>query len=325
MKGPNTEVYFHEMPGGQYSNLQQQAKAVGLGERWNEVKQMFRRVNDLFGDIVKVTPSSKVVGDMALFMVQNNLSEDDVYEKGDTIHFPDSVVAFAEGLIGQPYQGFPQELQRIILKGKKPITGRPGQLMEPVDFKEMGETLFKKLDRQVTSFDIIAHALYPQVFMDYHKFYETYGNIAVLDTPTFFYGMKLGEEIEVEIEQGKTLIVKLVSISEARSDGTRVIYFELNGQSREVVIKDTHVQATETSRPKVDPNNPKHIGATMPGTVVKVLCETGEKVEKGDYLIITEAMKMETTVQAPFSGTIKQMHVKDGEAITVNDLMVEFE
>ena len=137
--------------------------------------------------------------------------------------------------------------------------------------------------------------------------------------------MKLGEEIEVEIEQGKTLIVKLVSISEARSDGTRVIYFELNGQSREVVIKDTHVQATETSRPKVDPNNPKHIGATMPGTVVKVLCETGEKVEKGDYLIITEAMKMETTVQAPFSGTIKQMHVKDGEAITVNDLMVEFE
>ncbi|WP_284140935.1 pyruvate carboxylase [Virgibacillus sp. LDC-1] len=325
MNSPHTEVYFHEMPGGQYSNLQQQAKAVGLGERWNEVKQMFRRVNDMFGDIVKVTPSSKVVGDLALFMVQNNLTEDDIYEKGESIDFPDSVIEFAQGYIGQPYQGFPQELQRIILKGKKPITVRPGALMDPINFSQLNEELFKSLDRHVTSFDIIAYALYPKVFMDYHKFYETYGNVSVLDTPTFFYGMKLGEEIEVEIEPGKILIVKLISISEPRSDGTRVIYFEMNGQPREVVVRDESIKAETAAKPKADATNEKQIGATMPGTVIKVLCEKGEHVQKGDYLLITEAMKMETTVQAPFAGVIKNIHCSDGDAITVNDLLIEFE
>src|SRR5699024_6918366 len=176
-----------------------------------------------------------------------------------------------------------------------------------------------KLDRHVTSFDMIAYALYPQVFMDYHKNYETYGDLSVLDTPTFFYGMRLGEEIEVEIEQGKTLIVKLTSISEARSDATRVVYFELNGQSREVVVKDENITSEIVTKPKVDSSNKHQIGATMPGTVIKVLCESGDKVEKGDYLIITEAMKNVTTIQAPFSGQIKNVHVKDGDAITTND------
>ncbi|MUK89566.1 pyruvate carboxylase [Ornithinibacillus sp. L9] len=325
MKAPHTEIYLHEMPGGQYSNLRQQAKAVGLEDRWNEVKKMFRRVNDMFGDIVKVTPSSKVVGDMTLFMVQNNLTEDDIYEKGETIDFPDSVVELAEGSLGQPYQGFPQELQRIILKGKKPITVRPGELMDPIDFNHLKEVLFKTLDRQVTSFDMISYALYPKVFMDYHKFYESYGDLSVLDTPTFFYGMKIGEVIEVEIEQGKTLIVKLVSISEPRADGTRVVYFELNGQSRQVVVKDESVKSQIATKQKVDKTNEKQIGATMPGTVVQVICEKGQSVNKGDHLLITEAMKMETTVQAPFSGTIKSIHVQDGEAIAVDDLLIEFE
>jgi len=325
LKAPNTEVYFHEMPGGQYSNLMQQANAVGLGDRWNEVKRMFRKVNDMFGDIVKVTPSSKVIGDMALFMVQNNLTEDDVYEKGETIDFPNSVVEFAQGYIGQPYQGFPKELQRIILKGKEPINVRPGELMEPVDFSEIRDTLFQKLNRHVTSFDMISYALYPKVFMDYQKNYETYGDLSVLDTPTFFYGMRLGEEIEVEIEQGKTLIVKLLSISEARSDGTRVIFFELNGQSREVVIRDENIKSDIVAKPKVDPENKNQIGATMPGTVIKVICEEGEKVEKGDYLLITEAMKMETTIQAPFAGKVKKIHVDNGDAITANDLLIELE
>src|SRR5690625_2774051 len=325
LQAPNTEVYFHEMPGGQYSNLKQQANAVGLGDRWNEVKRMFRQVNDMFGDVVKVTPSSKVVGDMALFMVQNNLTEDDVYENGESIDFPNSVVEFAQGFIGQPYQGFPKELQRIILKGKEPIQVRPGELIDPVDFTEIKNSLFNKLNRHVTSFDMIAYALYPQVFMDYHKNYETYGDLSVLDTPTFFYGMRLGEEIEVEIEQGKTLIVKLISISEARSDATRVVYFELNGQSREVVVKDENLTSEVVTKPKVDSSNKNQIGATMPGTVIKVLCESGNKVEKGDYLIITEAMKMETTIQAPFSGQIKNVHVNDGEAITTDDLLIEFE
>ncbi|SDP05945.1 pyruvate carboxylase [Halobacillus aidingensis] len=325
MMAPHTEVYEHEMPGGQYSNLQQQAKAVGLGHRWDEVKSMYRRVNDMFGDIVKVTPSSKIVGDMALYMVQNDLNEDDIYEKGDSLDFPDSVVEFFQGYLGQPYGGFPAELQRIILKGREPITVRPGELLEPVDFNNLKETLFHSLDRQVTSFDMISYALYPKVFMDHHKFREQYGDMSVLDTPTFFYGMRLGEEIEVDIEQGKTLIVKLVSVGEPQIDGTRTVYFELNGQPREVVVKDENVKAAVQQRPKADKANSKHIGATMPGTVIKVLSNKGEEVKKGDHLMITEAMKMETTVQAPFDGVIKDIYVENNEAIHVGDLLIEFE
>ncbi|HWO95473.1 MAG TPA: pyruvate carboxylase [Bacillus sp. (in: firmicutes)] len=323
MNAPHTEVYVHEMPGGQYSNLQQQAKAVGLGDRWEEVKDMYSRVNQLFGDIVKVTPSSKVVGDMALYMVQNNLTEDDVYERGETLDFPDSVVELFEGYLGQPHGGFPKELQRIILKGKEPITVRPGELLEPVDFQEIKETLYHSLNRPVTSHEVIAYALYPKVFMEYQKTVEQYGDISVLDTPTFLYGMRLGEEVEVEIEKGKTLIVKLVSIGEPQADGTRILYFELNGQSREVIIKDESIKTTVQARTKADASNQNHIGASMPGTVLKLLVEKGEKVSKGDHLMITEAMKMETTVQAPFSGTIKDVYVKNGDAIQTGDLLIE--
>ena len=325
MRAPHSEVYMHEMPGGQYSNLKQQAKAVGLEDRWTEVTVMYRRVNDMFGDVVKVTPSSKVIGDMALFMVQNNLSEEDVYERGDSIDFPDSVIEFAAGYLGQPYQGFPEKLQKAILKGKKPITDRPGELMEPVDFEAMREELSEQLDRPVTEFDLISNALYPKVYTEYEKFHEQYGDTSVLDTPTFFYGMGLGDMIEVEIEQGKTLIVKLVSISKAREDGTRVIYFELNGQSREIVVKDDNVQSSIVSKPKIDKGNSKHLGATMPGTILSVNCSKGDMVQKGDHLLIAEAMKMETTVQAPFEGVIKEIYVREEESIEVDDLLIEFE
>lgn len=323
MKAPHSEVYVHEMPGGQYSNLQQQAKAVGLGDRWEEVKEMYSRVNQMFGDIVKVTPSSKVVGDMALFMVQNNLTEEDVYERGESLDFPDSVIEFFAGYLGQPYGGFPKELQRVILKGREPITVRPGELLEPVNFQALKEELEQLLHREPTPYETIAYALYPKVFTEYLKTYEQYGNISVLDTPTFFYGMRLGEEIEVEIEKGKTLIVKLVSIGQPQPDGTRIVYFELNGQPREVVIKDESIKSTVQQRVKADPQNPEHIGASMPGTVIKVLVEKGEKVNKGDHLMITESMKMETTVQAPFAGVIKDIYVKSGEAIQTGDLLIE--
>ncbi|PUF88822.1 MULTISPECIES: pyruvate carboxylase [unclassified Geobacillus] len=323
MNAPHTEVYMHEMPGGQYSNLQQQAKAVGLGDRWDEVKEMYRRVNDMFGDIVKVTPSSKVVGDMALYMVQNNLTEQDVFERGETLDFPDSVVEFFEGYLGQPYGGFPKELQRIILKGREPITVRPGELLEPVDFEKLREELYHTLDREVTDFDVLAYALYSKVFLEYAETVKKYGDISVLDTPTFLYGMRLGEEIEVEIEKGKTLIVKLVSIGQPQADGTRVVYFELNGQPREVIIRDESIKSAVVERIKADRTNPNHIAATMPGTVVKVLVEKGEKVNKGDHLMITEAMKMETTVQAPFAGIIKDIYVKNGDAIQAGDLLIE--
>ncbi|PKR78498.1 pyruvate carboxylase [Halalkalibacillus sediminis] len=325
MNAPHTEVYFHEMPGGQYSNLQQQAKAVGLGEQWDLVKRMYRRVNDMFGDLVKVTPSSKIVGDMALFMVQNDLTVDDVYEKGESLDFPDSVVEFFQGHIGQPYQGFPKELQRIILKGRKAIEERPGENLKDVNFEALKEQLYEKLDRQVTPFEIISYALYPKVFMEYQEFVDQYGDVSVLDTPAFLYGLRLGEEISVEIEQGKTLIVKLVSIGEAQRDGTRVIYFELNGQPREVVVRDESVKDIQQQRVKADKNNPKHLAASMPGTVVEVLVKEGEQVKKNDHLMITEAMKMETTIQAPFEGKIKSISVSNGESLETNDLLIEME
>ncbi|GEN44768.1 pyruvate carboxylase [Alkalibacillus haloalkaliphilus] len=325
MNAPHPEVYFHEMPGGQYSNLQQQAKAVGLGERWDEVKEMYRTVNDMFGDVVKVTPSSKIVGDMALFMVQNDLTVDDVYEKGESLDFPDSVVEFFQGYIGQPYQGFPKQLQRIILKGRQAIETRPGVELKPVNFEALKEQLYEKLDRQVTPYEIISYALYPKVFLDYQKFVDQYGDISVLDTPAFLHGLRLGEEIAVEIEQGKTLMVKLVSVGEAQKDGTRVVYFELNGQPREVIVRDESVQDVTSSRVKADDQNPSHIGASMPGTVVNVLVKEGEQVKKNDHLMITESMKMETTIQAPFDGKVKQIHVRDGEALETGDLLIEVE
>ncbi|NHC16831.1 pyruvate carboxylase [Bacillus sp. MM2020_4] len=323
MMSPHTEVYQHEMPGGQYSNLQQQAKAVGLGEQWEEVKDMYARVNNLFGDLVKVTPSSKVVGDMALFMVQNELTEDDVLLKGHSLDFPDSVVELFEGYLGQPYGGFPSELQKVILKGKKPLVARPGELLEQVDFTKLQEDLFAELGRTVTAHEIVSYALYPKVFMEFMKTVELYGKISMLDTPTFLYGMRLGEEIEIEIETGKTLIVKLVSIGQPQADGTRVVYFDLNGQPREVVIKDESIKSSVISRLKADPKNDEHLSASMPGTVIKVVVEKGEKVERGDHLMITEAMKMETTVQAPFSGIVKDIYVKSGDAILTGDLLLE--
>ncbi|WP_409305294.1 pyruvate carboxylase [Peribacillus sp. SCS-155] len=323
MNSPHTEVYRHEMPGGQYSNLQQQAKGVGLGERWAEVKEMYQRVNAMFGDIVKVTPSSKVVGDMALFMVQNDLDEESVIEKGKSIDFPDSVIEMFEGHLGQPHGGFPEELQKVILKGRKPLTVRPGELLDNVDFDALKEELFNEIKRPVTSFDAVAYALYPKVFLDYVKTVEQFGDVSMLDTPTFLYGMRLGEEIEVEIETGKTLMVKLVSIGQPHADGTRIVYFELNGQPREVTIKDESIKSAVQAKMKADPKNEQHIGATMPGTVINVVVTKGEKVNKGDHLIITEAMKMETTVQAPFSGTIEEIYVSNGEAINTGDLLIK--
>ncbi len=323
MNAPHSEIYVHEMPGGQYSNLQQQAKAVGLGDRWDEVKTMYSRVNMLFGDIVKVTPSSKVVGDMALFMVQNDLDEENIYERGMAVDFPESVIEFFQGYLGQPHGGFPEKLQQVVLKGRQAITVRPGELLEPVDFDKLTAELEEKLECQPTKQDLLAYALYPKVFEEYSKTASQFGDISVLDTPTFLYGLKLGEEIEVEIEKGKTLIIKLVSIGEPQHDGTRVMYFELNGQSRELVIQDMTVEVDGSLSLKADPSNPNQIGATMPGTVLKVVVSKGSPVKRGDHLLITEAMKMETTVQAPKDGIVKEVYASAGDAISTGDLLIE--
>lgn len=325
MNAPHSEIYVHEMPGGQYSNLQQQAKAVGLGDRWEQVKGMYSRVNLLFGDIVKVTPSSKVVGDMALFMVQNELDENTVLERGQALDFPDSVIEFFQGYLGQPHGGFNEELQKVVLKDRTPITVRPGELLAPVDFEKLTKELAEKIGRQPTNKDVLAYALYPKVFEEYAAMAKEFGNISVLDTATFLYGLRLGEEIEVEIEKGKTLIIKLVSIGEPQHDGTRTIYFEMNGQSRELVIQDLTVEVDSKLAPKADPSNPDQIGATMPGTVLKLAVSKGSSVKRGEHLMITEAMKMETTVQAPKDGIVKEIYVTAGDAISTGDLLIELE
>ena len=323
MNAPQTEVYLHEMPGGQYSNLQQQAKAVGLSDKWDEVKQMYRKVNMMFGDIVKVTPSSKVVGDMALFMVQNQLTEEDLYEKGDTLSFPDSVVSFFEGQLGQPVGGFPEKLQKIILKGHPAITVRPGQLAPAVDFEKVRKELAEKVGFTPKDEQVLSYLMYPQVFLDYCKAYEQFGEVKLLDTPTFFYGMRLGEKINVEIEKGKVLIIRLDEIGEADEEGNRILFFNLNGQRREIVVNDKSIQSTIVHRKKAEPTDKNQYGATMSGSVLQVLVKKGDHVKKGDVLMITEAMKMETAIEARFDGVVDHLYVHPGETIQSGDLLIE--
>ncbi|MDT0748335.1 pyruvate carboxylase [Staphylococcus chromogenes] len=325
MKSPHTEIYQHEMPGGQYSNLRQQAKSLGLGERFGEVKKMYRRVNFLFGDIVKVTPSSKVVGDMALYMVQNDLDEQAVIRDGHKLDFPESVVSFFKGEIGQPVNGFNKELQQAVLKGQKSLTKRPGEYLEPVDFEALREELQQKQQDKVTDEDLISYALYPKVYEQYVQTYEKFGDVSILDTPTFFFGMRDNETVEIEIDKGKILIITLKTITKPDENGMCTIFFDMNGQARRVQIKDENVQASHLAKPKADKSNPTHIGAQMPGTVLQVNVSEGDAVEANQSLIITEAMKMETTIQAPFKGTVKKVHVSPNEGIETGDLLIEIE
>ncbi|MGV3243688.1 pyruvate carboxylase [Staphylococcus sp. 11262D007BW] len=325
MKSPHTEIYQHEMPGGQYSNLRQQAKSLGLGERFNEVKDMYRRVNLLFGDIVKVTPSSKVVGDMALYMVQNDLDEERVFQEGHKLDFPESVVSFFKGEIGQPVNGFNKKLQKIILKNQQPLTARPGEYLEPVDFEQLKAHLENIQEAPVSEQDVISYALYPKVYEQYIQTVKEFGDISTLDTPTCFFGMKENETIEIEIDKGKILIVTLKTITKPDEQGYRTVFFDMNGQARRIQVKDEHVKTEQLSKPKVDRNQPNHIGAQMPGTVIDVKVQEGETVESGQALMITEAMKMETTIQAPFKGTIQKIHTSQNDTIETNDLLIEIE
>ncbi|NCD08907.1 MAG: pyruvate carboxylase [Negativicutes bacterium] len=321
---PNPEVYVHEMPGGQYTNLKQQSAALGLLDRWEEIKSMYHTVSMMFGDLIKVTPSSKIVGDMALFMVQNNLIEQDIYEKGDTLSFPNSVIEFFEGKIGVPYQNFPETLQKIILKGKTPVLGRPGDTLPPVDFSKVREEL-AALGAPTTDEAVSSYCLYPKVFSDWVRFIDQYGDVAVLDTPTFFFGLTPGEEVNVEIEPGKILVIRLVHIGKANDDGIRTVSFEMNGLPREIELKDKNVKATGISRKKADKSNPGEIAATLSGSVVKVFVEKGQRVSKGDPLVVTEAMKMETTIVSPLSGIVSQVHVVTASRIESGDCLLEID
>ncbi len=322
---PTADVYLNEMPGGQYTNLYAQAAGLGLAERWREVCRAYAEVNQLFGDIVKVTPTSKVVGDMALFMVANNLTPTDILEGTRELAFPESVVEFFEGRLGAPPGGFPEQLQKRVLRGRKPIAGRPGASLPPTDFAAERVRLEKEIGRAVSDKELLSALLYPRVFPELASHQARYSDTSVLPTPVFFYGLEPGEEVSIDIERGKTLMVKFLTVSDPHDDGSRTLFFELNGQPREVVVQDRSLKSTVAARPKAEPGNAKQVGAPMPGLVVRVLVAAGDDVTAGQKLFTLEAMKMETTLYADKAGKVATVLVKAGTQVEAGDLLLQME
>jgi pyruvate carboxylase len=322
----SAETYLHEMPGGQATNLMQQAQSMGLGGRWHDIIRTYAAVNQMFGDIVKVTPSSKVVGDMALFMVANHLQPKDVLEGDRQLAFPESVVEFFEGRLGQPPGGFPQALQKRVLGAKRtPLTDRPGATLPPADFDATRTKLAQQLDRKPSEQEVVSSLLYPRVFAEFAEQFQKYSDLSVLPTPVFFYGMTPGDELSVEIEKGKTLIIKFLTVGEPHPDGRRLVFFELNGQPREVLVLDKSLAGVVREHAKAAAGNPRHIGAPMPGLVVSVTVAPGEHVAQGQKLFTLEAMKMETTVYADRPGRVAEVLVRPGTQVEAGDLLLMYE
>ncbi len=326
LQAPASEVYLHEMPGGQFTNLKAQARSLGLEERWHEVAQMYADVNQMFGDIVKVTPSSKVVGDMALMMVSQNMTRAQVEDPNTDVAFPDSVVDMMRGNLGQPPGGFPDTIIQKVLKDEAPNTERPGKHVEAVDLEATRADLSKQLEgKEIDDEDLNGYLMYPKVFLDYMGRHRTYGPVRTLPTRTFFYGMEPGEEITAEIDPGKTLEIRCQAIGETDENGEVRVFFELNGQPRVIRVPNRLVKASTAQRPKAEVGNPNHIGAPMPGVVATVAAVTGQEVKEGDLLLTIEAMKMETGIHAERDAVVKAVHVQPGGQIDAKDLLVELE
>ena len=326
MQAPSSEVYLHEMPGGQFTNLKAQASSLGLDDRWPEVARTYADVNQMFGDIVKVTPSSKVVGDMALMMVSQGLTRAQVEDPETDVAFPDSVIDMMRGNLGQPHGGFPEIIMNKALKGEKPNLERPGKHLKPVDLEATRADLSKQLDGlEIDDEDLAGYLMYPKVFLDYMGRHRQYGPVRTLPTQTFFYGMDPSEEISAEIDPGKTLEIRLQAIGETSEDGEVKVFFELNGQPRVIRVPNRLVKATTQQRPKADPANENHIGAPMPGVVASVGAVVGQQVHAGDLLLTIEAMKMETGIHAERDAIVKAVHVTAGGQIDAKDLLVELE
>ena len=326
LSSPASEVYLHEMPGGQFTNLKAQARSMGMEEKWHDIAETYADVNQMFGDIVKVTPSSKVVGDMALMMVAQNLSRDDVENPKTDVAFPESVVDMLRGNLGQPPGGFPKHLVKKALKGEKPNLDRPGKNLEPIDLEKTRQELSDKLDgMKIDDEDLNGYLMYPKVFLDYMERHLTYGPVRTLPTKTFFYGMNSGDEISLEIDPGKTLEIRMQAIGETDENGEVKVFFELNGQPRVIRVPNRLVTSETTSRPKADPSNSNHIGAPMPGVISSVSVNEGQTVKKGDLLLTIEAMKMETGIHVERDAKIKAVHVKPATQIDAKDLIIELE
>ena len=324
LKVPVTDIYRYEIPGGQYTNLQPQVESLGLGHRFSEVKEMYKTVNDMLGDLVKVTPSSKMVGDLAIFMVQNDLTPENIVERGEGLSFPDSVVSYFKGMMGQPAWGFPQDLQRVVLKGQEPITCRPGDLLPPVDWDAL-EAEMKKFYPEKMPIDrsaLLSYAMYPKVFEEYIRHRKEYGYIMRMGSHVFFNGMALGETNKINIEDGKTLVIRYLGLGDQNDDGTRNVQFELNGMRREVAVPDPAAKDTGKRVVMADPKDKSQVGASIPGMVSRVNVKPGDRVEPNQVLAVIEAMKMETSVVARMAGTVDQVTVKTGQAVQAGELLV---
>ena len=319
------DLYEHEMPGGQYTNLFQQARELGLADRWSEVCKIYADVNRMLGDIVKVTPTSKSVGDLALFLIANEMSTDDVVNGTRELAFPQSVVDLVSGRMGQTPGGFPRKVRERILRGEKPLRGRPGATMPDASFDKTTKTIRPLLGHEPTQREVVSHLLYPQVFTDFAKHQLEYADISVLPTPAFLYGLEPGEEIAVDIEPGKTLIIRFLTVGEPHDDGTRTVFFELNGQPREVTVADRALEPETPRRPKADPSNSTHVGASMPGMVVNVAVQPGNKVVKGQKLLMLEAMKMQTIIAAERDSSVAEVLISPGTQVETGDLLIILE
>ena len=326
-KSGTAEVYVHEMPGGQYTNLREQAESMGLGARWHEIARTYAEANAALGDIVKVTPSSKAVGDLAIFLVNHNMTARQFERLGPdhNLTLPGSVIEMLSGALGEPEGGWPKRLQKAILKGARPQRGRPGAHLTPVDFAETAAMLGRKIGHEPTSDEVLSFLMYPDVFLKFAKARQAYGNVEALPTPQFYYGMQKGDEIAVELEPGKALVIKFLTVGEPHPDGSRTVFFELNGQPREVNIRDKSLEVKVAAVPKADPAKPGEIGAPIPGVVSTVAVELNQPVKKGDRLLVMEAMKMQSTVYAPVGGKVTQVLVQPGRHVEAKDLLLVIE
>lgn len=325
LKSTTAEIYTFEMPGGQYSNLKPQVESFGLGHRFNDIKKMYKTVNEMLGDIVKVTPSSKMVGDMAIFMVKNDLTPENIYEKGKDLAYPDSVVDYFKGMMGQPEGGYPTKIQKLILKNSEPINCRPGEILEPENFTEAKAYLQKKYHIEPTLKDLLSYALYPKVYEDYLNFLNEHGDLSNMESDVFFHGLSEGETCEVEISEGNILVIKLLEIGKVNTNGKRTLVFEVNGFRREIQVQDTayHVKDENEFIPMANPENKLEIGASIPGTISKILVNEGDEVKENQALLTVEAMKMETTIFAPVSGKIEKILVKSGHIAITGELLIK--